>query len=168
MNSSQMMDLLEKSLKQVWTADYLLLQRIPNKYCINHRFAVYLEEFLEGIKKDEILYEIDLEYDKIFYARDNSVFDGHNNILIIKPDIIIHQRESQEHNLLAVEAKYDNLTSHDRDKLKQLLQQPYNYKYAVGIIYHPTLHYFEYEFYTSEDLNSHTIRIEKGIIGGLN
>ena len=51
----------------------------------------------------------------------------------VRPDILIHQRRTNKHNLLAIEAKKEPENDYDQKKLKGYIQKQ-NYAYAVSIV----------------------------------
>lgn len=119
--------LIYHGLKAIYYNDMLLLKRMPKEDCINHRLAFYFETFFGDIIHDDMYYSVDLEYDKNINESSKEIQDYDNNTISIRPDIIIHKREDNQNNLLAVEAKYNRLNLKDFTKLRKLLRPPYNY-----------------------------------------
>jgi len=58
----------------------------------------------------------------------------------IRPDIIIHKRDTND-NLIAFEIKKDYTNRHDLAKIRGLLGNPYNYTYGCLISYLPSKSY---------------------------
>lgn len=74
----------------------------------------------------------------------------------------MHKRESNNDNLIAIETKYESNSKHDILKLTRLLEDPYNYTYAVAISYYPKRDYFSLRlFFKDEGLREKQLKIEK-------
>jgi hypothetical protein len=157
MNHEQINLLIATSLSMIHTRDSLLLERNVREECINHRLAFYFETIFESIIHDEMFYEVDLEYNKNLSIQDKDIESEKNIRIHIRPDVIIHNRKDNAHNLLAVEAKLNFFTFHDKLKIVKLLYAPYEYRYTVGIIYYPNRDYFRYSLYY---LNNHEVILE--------
>ena len=95
-----------------------------------------------------MLYKVDIEYDRHLAEKNKEIEIAPDVYLSIRPDIIIHKREDDRHNLIAIEAKYDSLTKHDYLKLEKLLRPPYNYTFTVGVSYSPKTNHFRYSLLT--------------------
>jgi hypothetical protein len=98
-----------------------------------------------------MLYSVDIEYNKNVSRSEKEIELDNGLVIPIRPDIIIHQRQDNNNNLLAVEAKLYSLRLHDRQKLKKLLYPPYSYRYTAGIIYNLSKKLFAYEIYRIEN-----------------
>ena len=151
-------ELLELSLRSLYEYDKILLDRSIKEECINHRFAIYLENHFKNSNK---IYNVDVEYNRnvttrklIFledFPNDRKVFNkkiillDKENFKEVIPDIIIHERGSNSNNYLCIEAKkvYNN-SKKDRDinKLIGLLNEPFYYKFACLVEYLPNQDYF--------------------------
>jgi hypothetical protein len=144
MNYEQINILLRTSLLEIYYHDSLLLDRIVREECINHRLAFYFENLFSNIIHDDMFYTVDVEYNKNLSKSEKEIELDDTTIIPIRPDIIIHKRQDNCNNLIAVEAKLRSLRNHDILKLEKLLRPPYNYKYAVGIKYNPNRPYFAF------------------------
>lgn len=144
-------EIIEKSLNDLSIYERELINRDVHEDCINHRFAFYLEINLglffniDNHKKLSEIYNlsVDAEYNKNY--KEPKRYGDKTSYAI--PDIIIHQRNSNDYNLLMVEAKKTKLKDGDIIKLDALLESPYNYKLTMGIEYLPKKDYFNLEFY---------------------
>ena len=67
------------------------------------------------------------------YNRDGEVAKRNEAGEPVRPDILIHKRGSNEHNLLAIEAKKKPENDYDQKKLMGYIQKQ-NYAYAVSIV----------------------------------
>ena len=164
MTVEQINNLLKQSLEELYHRDKILLERQPKEDCTNHRLAYYLEVIFPDIVHDDMFYVVDIEYDRNLEEKNKEIQNENDKYLNIRPDIIIHRREDNRNNLLAIEAKYRRLKPHDILKIGKLLYQPYNYKYTAGIVYHPSKSYFEYILLTLNDNNEEiktTVCVEK-------
>ncbi len=159
----QINTLLQTSLLEIFYRDSVLLDRAVREECINHRLAYYFETLFSGIIHDDMFYTVDLEYNKNLTRVDKEIEIADKTFIAIRPDIIIHQRQDNRNNLLAVEAKLSSLTAHDRLKLEKLLRPPYNYRFTAGIKYHPNRQYFTYVIYRLLDdaIDISTVKVNK-------
>ncbi len=142
MEQNTVIELITASLQNIIIFDSVLLERRVREECVNHRLAFYMEAIYEEIARDERFYCVDLEYNKNVGRDDKGIKDEYGKDINIRPDIIVHKRESNEDNLIAVEAKHETISKHDLLKLSRLLEDPYNYKYAVAISYYPERNHF--------------------------
>lgn len=117
-----LIELLEK--------DSNIIDRKLHENCINHRLAMYM-----GLGIEHNVINVDCEY--------NKNMDGAKEVLGHKrlPDIIIHQRKSNENNLILIEAKKQKLDVEDIEKINYYLLEPYKYKVTVGVLYKPKKSY---------------------------
>lgn len=95
---------------------------------ISHRIAFYLERdsFQAG-------FHIDCEYNKHLVS--NKPGSGNNSI---RPDIVVHTRNTDINNKIAIEIKKNKTDDYDDDKLKFLTAQDEIYAYKLGVfIYFP-------------------------------
>lgn len=122
--------------------DRSLLERNLSERSIAHRLAVYLNETFP-------LFNIDCEYNgdvdslvlrKILEIPPEIMEElavrsiNDNNTYNVYPDIVVHERETNERNHLVIEVKktnsYQKLREYDLIKLKEFTSQ---YKYNLGI-----------------------------------
>lgn len=175
----EVIELLELSLKSLYKFDKILLDRSIKEECINHRFAIYLENHFKNNNK---IFSVDVEYNRNVTSReliyseifpnDRKVFNKKiilsdiENYKEVIPDIIIHERGSNRNNYLCIEAKkVYNRTTEERDieKLIGLLNEPFNYKFASLVEYLPNQDYFYVLLFTkeSEDILSEGFFVSK-------
>lgn len=150
-------EILLLSLKELIKRDYSLIEKRIREESINHRLAVYLEGMLQTKLKNGSDYNVDVEYDK-HYSDSKAIFVD-NKKKFIRPDVLIHQRDSDD-NLLAIEAKKGYPTSHDTNKLCRLLEPPYNYHVTAFVSYLPNRKYIKVKIrtaYSVEELRIHKI-----------
>lgn len=126
--------------------DNEIIDRSLREECINHRFACHLEN---NKPVNFSLYYIDMEYDK--NCSDSKYIELNGVKAAIRPDILIHRRiDDPSDNLIAFECKKESLTKEDKDKLKQLKLDGYNYKYCIAVQYMPRKKYFYISFPENE------------------
>lgn len=117
---------LIRSLEEYFKEDHELLYK-NNLYepTFSHRIARYLEKYFDE-------YHIDCEYSKAI--SDPKVDE---NAKRIRPDIIVHTRNTNERNLLIIEVKKCGSKSarflKDIDKLKKINNLNYNLAAVIGI-----------------------------------
>ncbi len=113
--------IIQEAYMEFINRDIDLLDVDTNERSLTHRIAVYLEGKFEW-------YSIDCEYSK--NGDDTKVLSSYrwNKTGEVLPDIIVHQRKS-ENNLLVIEWKKNNEWD-DRDKL-QAYKTDLWYKYAI-------------------------------------
>ena len=139
-----------ESIEQLYTYDFSLIKNNLNERTITHKLAEYLQKrFAE--------YNVDCEYNRDVTQSENhaktidiekALRDELNNCksdnkveLIQKevstyPDIIIHRRESNDCNILIIEAKKSNNNidkSFDLKKLKAFTFQNGRYRFDYGL-----------------------------------
>lgn len=130
-------DLLE-AIKEFYANDVELLTRSINEVCItSHVFHYFAMLHKEKYKP----YNIDPEYNK------NGSGAKYYDNRYAKPDLIIHKRNCNKHNLLYAEFKTNvcNHDLHDKEKIKKFVSNdfgeengrpviPYRYKFGVSIV----------------------------------
>lgn len=159
MNKNDIKKLIEISLKKLIREDGDLIRRKVKEECINHRLACHLEQFLKE-EFNIFKYNVDLEYNKN-YNEPKMLIDKNNNIKAIRPDIIVHKRKTNEHNLIAFEIKKGYTDKHDLEKIKGLLRSPYNYKYGCLISYLPEKTYIKIKLLSNNGQEKEIFKIDK-------
>ncbi len=142
MNKENIKNLIKKSLKILIKKDDGLIKKKVREECINHRLACHFEYLLSSEKKYKN-HNVDLEYNKNYDSPKKTITDEKKkNVKAIRPDIIIHKRDNNEHNMIAFEIKKEYTNKWDRFKLEKLLEYPYKYRYGGLISYLPDKDYF--------------------------
>ncbi|MBW5447619.1 hypothetical protein GE107_16295 [Cohnella sp. CFH 77786] len=139
--------ILLRSIRKLIEKDLFLVTNKVKEECINHRLGVYLEKALLSSYKEGPDYNVDLEYNKNYTNPKEIITD--KGELRIRPDILIHKRNSFE-NLLAVEAKKLYPSRYDREKLEHLLKPPYNYEVTALVSYLPEREYMKVTIRTKD------------------
>lgn len=161
MNKEHIKILIERSLERLVERDGGLIHRKVREECINHRLACYFEQFLNEESNVQPSYEVDLEYNKNYNDPKKIIIDENNNTKAIRPDIIIHVRETNEHNLIAFEIKKDYTNQHDFVKIKGLHRSPYNYTYGCLISYLPTKSYIRIKLLSNQGREMEIFKFDK-------
>jgi len=166
MNKKYIKTLIEKSLKELVKRDIELIHRKVKEECINHRLAYYLEQFLNKESNSYHNYTVDLEYDRNYNEPKKIIIDENYNTKAIRPDIIVHKRGTNEHNLIAFEIKKGYTDHHDLEKIKGLLKKPYNYVYGCLISYLPTKKYIRIKLLSNKGQKMEVFNLVKNGIHG--
>jgi hypothetical protein len=130
---------LEEALEQLKDQDSYLFNVGANERSLTHKLAEYLQARLP------VGWNVDCEYNrnqedikvirKLVRVKKPESYDIEAKTVF--PDIIVHKRGSNEHNLLVLEVKKssseDSKGLSDKEKLKALCEPPFKYKYAVFI-----------------------------------
>lgn len=132
-----LVNLLHHAVRQVYEEDRPLLQfegenRQGLEQAFVFRVGIRLHELLKGTKYEAL--DLDSEYNK-----------SHENQKIterfpegIRPDLIVHQRDTHIHNKMAVEFKgwWNNDVVRDKQKLEDLTSPYGEFKYIIGVLIH--------------------------------
>lgn len=139
----QLKHLLTSAVEAAYAEPGLLLRsngspREGNEQTIAFRVGVHLHELLKPTPHARL--NLDSEYTK--HGDDPK---ERPNGLRMRPDLLIHSRGNDEHNILAVEfAGWWKLrdrpheVQEDRNKLKELTDPNYDYGYKLGVLVHLT------------------------------
>lgn len=142
--------IVRKSLELLNRYDAEIIDRKLKEECINHRFAFYLERYFRKICPNENHISIDLEYSKNMEL-DKQYNDENGIPITFRPDIIIHERNSNEFNYIAIESKKEYLTKKDKNSLEGMLRPVYAYDNVYGISYLPGKSYFRITSFQLQD-----------------
>lgn len=130
MGSDKLKELVRAAIDKLYQRDGDLIRRDVHEVTIAHRLAVYIEDTLRETGKDR--YHVDIEYNKnMKRPKDLAPNEGGK-----RPDIIVHVRESNDHNLLIIEIKKDEAVQFgdaDDRKLKGATLQKHSYRFTLGV-----------------------------------
>jgi len=160
MNKNKLIDVITKTLSELYLKDKSIIKRDTHEESINHRFGIYFERLVN--ENSDMNYDIDMEYNRNYKNPKEVKINGKKSN--IRPDIIAHIRETNDNNLIAIQfkKKYNSDTHKaDMDKIGSLFLQPYNYKYGCLIEYLPNERYFKIEFFDNLITNKIVISIDK-------
>ena len=119
---------LEQALSTLWQKDKHLLEKNVHEQSITSTLACYLREHFSPE------YNVDVEYNRDH----NSIkrLSPQNESVIVVPDVIVHRRGCNSHNLLVIEMKKSpNQESRERDgqRIKAFCEQ---LGYRFGALVH--------------------------------
>jgi len=137
MTEKRILHLLEYSLKNLIENDNELIDRNLKEESINHKLAMYLEKYITESKINILesfpKLSVDIEYNK---NNEKCKYAINSNKRMI-PDILIHERKTNDNNLVAIECKKIHLNKEDKEKLKNYKKEPYFYEHSIAIEYKP-------------------------------
>jgi hypothetical protein len=144
---------VSECIEELFTRDWCLLEADVSERAITHKLAEYLQQRMPHLN-------VDCEYNrnttagarapkKVFLLKDKTrkaiaaaVTEDDRLGVSTYPDIIVHQRMTNEENLLVVEVKKENSQvghEHDRSKLEAFTentdQNSYHFRYGVFMVF---------------------------------
>lgn len=134
MTREEIEDCLTRALDALFDVDSYLLTVDSSERSISHRLAVHMAQQIPG-------YHVDCEYNrdgfdiKRLQLEQRHVNDDDVEAVTVFPDIIIHRRGTNDHNLLAIEMKKESSTvpsDYDIEKLKAFRGE-LKYLFAVHV-----------------------------------
>lgn len=147
--------LIEESLDILYSNDQYIIDNSTNERAVVFKFGTYMYEIIRNSSFYD--FDLDSEYNRrhAFTKRTKNFPDG------IIPDLLIHERNSQDNNLLVMEFKgYWNKKDRSDDfiKLQEFTCQDkgreYYYGYALGV----------FVFLTPNRADVETIYFKNGVI----
>lgn len=151
-------NIIESSLKKLVLNDKHLLRNKVKEECLNHKLANYIEYNVKNINLN-INYDIDVEYNKNLDLV-KKITNSEGEEIAIRPDILVHKRDCNSYNLIAIEAKKRYSTKHDIEKIENLLKPPYNYSFGFIISYLPKSEYMRIKYYKKSDNNNFYMEVK--------
>jgi hypothetical protein len=121
------------TLQKVYKDDISLINRKVNERTIAYRFGFYLiEEAFKKFAPQDIKISIDLEYNR--NGRNAKSLKNFNPAYGKYPDLIIHERETNDNNILIIEFKKPNVSMDDDfKKLIGFTDKVDVYKFGLGV-----------------------------------
>jgi len=127
---NMLLELVSTALDELYSKDEHLIIYEAHECSIVFRFAHYLQNLLDA---HEVFaqYNLDVEYNR--NGRQPKRIPNNRNG--VRPDVIIHRRGLNTHNLLIMEFKppWDRYTFNDRQKLKAFTQNSGEYAFQLGL-----------------------------------
>jgi len=118
-----------------YSRDSQEMERKLHEVCINHRLAVYLENYIKDNFTE--MYKVDIEYNRYYKNKKHLNINGVNDV--VRPDIIVHTRTEipiYAQHYLVIEAKKDIKSNCDEDVVKSFLVDPkYSYEFGLTVQY---------------------------------
>jgi hypothetical protein len=124
-----LLSMVNVALDILYREDPYLIKNEVHERSIVFRFCHYLQPLLQG--NGYIDYNLDMEYNKN-HSNPKQTINFPNGTY---PDVILHQRGSNDHNLLLMEFKpwWNPDNQRDIAKIRDFTNQNEPYKYALGI-----------------------------------
>lgn len=127
-------EIVEEACKEFYENDRYLINHNVNERAIVFRFGIYLQELISKNKFFDN-YNLDNEYNR--NMNDSKRLRDYENG--VYPDLIIHQRGSNEYNLLIIECKteWNSDVSGDICKIRKFvdINEIYKYRYGLSILF---------------------------------
>ena len=121
----------KKIFKNLLEKDLDLIKNCNYEPTISGRIAMYFRECFVDLEKENIF--VDVEYDKFGLNDKKRSIQSNGNSNNIRPDILIHERTTQNKNLLYCEIKKDVCeNASDKNKVKEQVDDK-NYKFGLFI-----------------------------------
>jgi hypothetical protein len=120
---------IASALAQLYKQDKCLIKNKTHERAIVFRFGLYFSKIIENtsFSKDAVL-SIDVEYNRNLY----NIKKMKGSIIL--PDLILHQRDSNDRNIVVIEFKgHWNQLKGDKEKLKEFTNQSGDYQYGLGV-----------------------------------
>lgn len=125
---------VDAAVARLYANDPELINRRGMERSIAFRFGLYFNDAIRDIPWINALgLTLDLEYNKNGLHPKRTT----RRPLGVQPDLILHRREQNEHNLLVIEFKgwWNNYSREiDRIKLEDFVHQEGEYRYGIGIL----------------------------------
>lgn len=120
--------LYEKDKELLWLGESAGIDKHVGERAIVFRFGIYLQQELNKIPELEVL-NLDCEYNR--KGLDPKSITIRDRII---PDIILHQRGNNNHNLLVLEFKgwWNKNQEYDKKKIEKLVSNEEGYGYKEG------------------------------------
>lgn len=134
MTHEEIENCLNRALEALFDIDGYLFAVDSSERSISHRLAIHLAQQIPS-------YDVDCEYNrdgfdvKRLQLAQRQVNDDDIDAVTVFPDIIIHRRGTNDHNLLALEMKKGSSSvppDYDMEKLKAFRRE-LKYKFAVHV-----------------------------------
>lgn len=135
---NELLKLVDKALDKLYENEHELFESDASERNLVFHFSRYFIELFEKYNKEKI-YCVDCEYNRNTFNEKmykELVYEGATHK--INPDFILHQRNSNDNNILAIEfKKYNNRNKKerykDRLKLKGLTDNNAVFGYRLGL-----------------------------------
>ncbi len=129
----QLKTIIKTSLDKLYQNDIELIQKGGMEQSVSFRFGIYLFEQYQQIEWLRH-YHFDMEYNKSGQKQKEIPRRKKG----VRPDLIIHTRDSNDTNVLIIEIKGwwnndEESRNKDKIKLEDFVQQDGKYKYGLGV-----------------------------------
>jgi hypothetical protein len=124
---------VQAALNRLRVQDAFLIRANTNERTISHKLAEYLQAELPMLKVDCEYNRHGDEIKRLEVPNDNINWDDTEGRTVF-PDILVHQRNNDNNNLLVIEVKKSTNTPNnefDKNKLIAFTKTPYCYKFGL-------------------------------------
>ena len=139
MDNEVLINIVNKALDNLYKEDYILIKNNVQEESIVSAFTRYFEKEIETMNLKKKYLSIDNEYNKDILSESGFkeiYYEGksHN----IKPDFILHERGTNNNNILVIEFKKmsnNDVKGRKSDKYKLIIltDNKLKYKYQLGL-----------------------------------
>jgi len=129
-------DIILKALDKLFTCDFDLLSLDANERSITHKLAEHLTPHFNDFSVDCEYNRYESSTKQLVYSCGLASTTTDTEGRTVFPDIIVHKRKSQNHNLLVIEVKKSSnrATNCDKEKIMAFLAPPYNYTFGYTLV----------------------------------
>lgn len=143
--------LLFESVAKLYANDYYLIARGGMENACQARVMYYMQDILFNDPRFIIWrnYNVDCEYNKNIHGmKELPCAEKY-----VRPDLLLHIRDTNDYNLLVVEFKLaGNVSAHDMNKLKDLTNCDLQYRYLLGVAVKLSTHGATYTFIANGEI----------------
>jgi hypothetical protein len=126
--------IISNSIQKVLADDFELLELGVTERALTHRLALYMEENVQRPLVVDCEYNRHFRYPKRVQLMRGASHDGRIVEVAVIPDIILHQRNTDDKNLIALEVKKPGMNhDHDYEKLRAFRNQLY-YRHVAHLV----------------------------------
>lgn len=132
-DKSKLLNILQEAFVKLYEFDLDAIERDTHEQCLSGRLAMYIHEELNKSMNNEVRVDVEYNRDKDNPKLENQKkrYDKDKNPYI-RPDILIHERGTDNCNILYCEIKKNN--DCDTDKVKKQVYGDRKYRYGISII----------------------------------
>lgn len=126
MEKNELIQIIQECLGRVYMNDANLLDINIHENAVNHRLANYLADVLE-----QGVINVDVEYNRHIDQLKKYGVEGDSAIV----DVVVHQRMTDDNNIVAIECKKEAMNEIDIRKINALVREEFNYQFGMTIEY---------------------------------
>jgi hypothetical protein len=133
LNFEEVRQRVRVALSRLRVQDSFLIQANTNERTISHKLAEHLQEEFSMLKVDCEYNRHGDEIKRLAVPNDNINWDD-TEAKTVFPDIIVHQRNNDNNNLLVIEVKKSSNAQNsqlDKNKLVAFTKEPYRYSFGL-------------------------------------
>jgi len=134
MDRSAITELVERAIQRVLETERELLDRDVSERALSHHLARFLRDMMPDNYAVDVEYNRALDNPKRLQLPPRKALDNELRATTVFPDIIVHVRGTNEHNLLVLEVKKPGEDlPYDERKLRAFLKE-LHYEHAAHVI----------------------------------